>query len=303
MALAPNTGFGLLNPGTTTPGSTTPVAPPIAQSDPAPPGWIGGSGQVAPPVFNPGPTLPHIPGATVTYTGNGQANPFPGGQAPYIPAAPTLAPTAAPNGGGGQSGLNIDNLPGVSNTIALEQQGLSQLDAALKSARDRAIINYGDPALASLAGFGIDPQAGAFAQQNYLSGNSTLSRLDAAHKKAAQGIINQLASHGLLNSGELGYDQGQENQAYGNNVYGAQQSVLNSLSDLYNNYTSNRSNLEQGVNDARLNALQSYLSNPDAYAGLFGTQSVPSSLPAATTSTKVKKDTSDALSRYLRNAA
>ena len=216
------------------------------------------------PVFNPGPSLPSIPGATVT-VGAPQTNPFPARPAAPAPSAPT--PQASQ--GFDLNGL-VNSFPGVANAVALEQQGLGQLDAQLRAARERAIINFGDPALASMAGFGLDPQAGTFAQQNYLSGNATMARLDKAHQLAAQGIINNLAGRGILNSGDLGYREGQENQAYGNNVYDAQQTVLQQLADLYNSYLNSRYGLEQNANNAQLSALQSFLANPDAYSTLFG---------------------------------
>lgn len=187
--------------------------------------------------------------------------------------------SAQPPAGGGASGfgnasdfLNWD--PAYQQALAMEQQGFGQLDAQLKAQRERAIINFGDRALASQAGFGLDPQAAAFAQQNYLSGNSTMSRLDRAHQLAAQAVINQLAAHGLLNSGDLGYKEGVENQGYGNNVYDARQSVLDALAGLYNNYLGGRQSYEQMVNNAMSNALNAWLQNPDLYS-----PSTPTSQP------------------------
>jgi hypothetical protein len=162
------------------------------------------------------------------------------------------------------------NDPNVADSLALEQQGLGQLDAALKSAREKAIIGFGDPSLANEAGFGLDPQAGAFAQQNYLSGNSTLSRLDKQHTLARQAVINQLASHGILNSGDLGYQEGNADQNYGNQVYDAKNSILDYLSNLLSSYNQNRTNLHQATIAARQNALNAFASNPDAYAQFFG---------------------------------
>jgi hypothetical protein len=147
---------------------------------------------------------------------------------------------------------------------------LSQLDALLKQNREQAIIQFGDPAFASQAGFGLDPQAGAFAQQNYLSGNATLARLDKQHKDARKSVIDRLAGHNILNSGDLGYQEGQADSAYGNDVYDARQQVLKYLSDLYGGYLDKRQNLQQSVQQARLAAIQNYLSNPDAYAGAYG---------------------------------
>lgn len=179
------------------------------------------------------------------------------------------------NAGGPPSGpsmptFNLDSDPGVLASLALEHQGLSQLDAGLKAARERAIISFGDPSLAEEAGFGLDPQAGAFARQNYLSGNATSARNDRQHQLARRAIINKLVSHGLLQSGELGYQEGQENVDYGNQSYDARQKVLDFLSQLFGDYNDRRTQLQQGTVNSRLGAIQNYLSNPDAYAGAFG---------------------------------
>lgn len=191
-------------------------------------------------------------------------NPASGG--PFLPTSSTTATTAAQNA----TAPGLDTDPNVLASLALQQQGLSQLDANLKNARERAIIQFGDPALASEAGFGLDPQAGAFAQQNYMSGNAQLSRLDKQHDLARQAIINRLAAHGILQSGDLGYQEGQENQSYGNQVYDARQSVLDYLAGLMNTYNQQRQALSQSVIGARQQAIQNFLSNPDAYTAAFG---------------------------------
>lgn len=241
----------------------------------------------------------------------------PGGLGTPPPAQPTFTlpaglgstrpPGALPPPGDGPN-FNLQNLigsfPGVNDSLALEQQGISQLDANLNAARQQAIIQFGDPALAQLAGFGLDPQAGAFAQQNYLSGNSTLARLDKQHQLGARAVINQLVSHGLLNSGDLGYGEGQENQAYGNNVYDAQQSVLQQLAGLYNNYLTSRYGLESNANSAQLQALQSFLANPDAYATLLsGASTQPGATSTAPKALPKAPKPADAISRYLTNRA
>lgn len=196
--------------------------------------------------------------------------------APSASAAPSAAaPTAPVRPPIASFDLNTD--PGVLNALALENQGIGQLDAGLKSARERAIINFGDPALASQAGFGLDPQAGSFAQQNYLSGNATLARLDKAHELQRRAVINQLAAHGILNSGDLGYQEGQADQTYGNNVYDAKNAVLDQLANLFSNYLGNRSGYESQTQNARLQAITNFLQNPDAYASQYAPAQAQSS--------------------------
>jgi hypothetical protein len=274
LALAPNTGYGLLNPGTTTPPApaptpSSPYSPPINPSTGTVDytGWGAGSPTGAQRIDPSADTPGYIPPDAVDLGGGTF---WSGSQGMFNVPPPTQS--AQPPTGGGAGGfsnasdyLNWD--PAYQQAIAMEQQGFGQLDAQMKAQRERAIINFGDPALASQAGFGLDPQAAAFAQQNYLSGNSTMSRLDRAHQLAAQAVINQLAAHGLLNSGDLGYKEGLENQTYGNNVYDARQSVLDALSGLYGNYLSGRQGYEEAVNRAMSDALNRWLQNPDFFYG------------------------------------
>jgi hypothetical protein len=91
----------------------------------------------------------------------------------------------------------------------------------------------GDPVLAGMAGLGLDSQDQAFTRANYISGNSTLSRIDKQHDLARKSIINRLAARGLLNSGETGYQEGEEGKGYGQNLYSARLSLLNYLSQLF----------------------------------------------------------------------
>jgi hypothetical protein len=146
--------------------------------------------------------------------------------------------------------------PGVLGAQNTEHLGLSQLDSALKAARERAIINFGDPALATEAGFGLDPQAGAFARQNYLSGNAGLARLDKAHELARKAVVDRLVGHGILNSGDLGYQTGQADQTYGQQVYDARHSILDYLSSLYQKSLDSRQSLRNSLLDAYNGAYQ-----------------------------------------------
>ena len=137
--------------------------------------------------------------------------------------------------------------------------GLAQADAALKKAREQAIIRFGDPALASLAGFGLDPQAAAFAQQNYISGNAALARLDKAHQLRQKAVIDRLAAHGILGSGDLGYLSGEEGSLYGNQVYDARNQLLDYLSNLYNNYLTSKAQIRQAQQQAASAAYQNWV--------------------------------------------
>lgn len=161
---------------------------------------------------------------------------------------------------------SFDTDPSVALARALENQGIGQLDAWLKSAREQAIIQSGDPALASIAGFGLDPQAGVFAQQNYLSGNADLARVARARDLAKKAIINRLASRGLLRSGDLGYLEGQANIDYGNQEYDVRQNVLKKLADLMAQYLQQKQALKQNTVSAYQSAFNNVANNP----GLLG---------------------------------
>lgn len=182
------------------------------------------------------------------------------------PSAPPVAPTAPP----APSSSPFDSDPGYQAALAMEQLGRSQDEASLKNLIQQRIIAYGDPALASMAGFGLDPRAAAFARQNYLSGNAALARIDKQHQNNLKAIINQLAGHGLIFSGDTGYLSGQEDQGYGNNVYDAQQQALADILGYRQNTLSQEQQLEQQRVAALQTAYQNYLDHPEL--GGYGQQ-------------------------------
>jgi hypothetical protein len=185
-------------------------------------------------------------------------------------AAGFQQPTDTTSGTSPWGGYDIENDPGVIQARQQEQLGLQQLDAEEAKARREAIIRFGDPALASMAGFGLDPQDAAFAKQNYLSGNAELARIDAAHKDRRNSIVNQLAAHGILGSGELGYQQGREDLTYGQTTYDARNRVLDYLNQTNQSYLDRRNSLRQATLQALQNAYQFGLQNPQLYGGEDG---------------------------------
>lgn len=143
--------------------------------------------------------------------------------------------------------------PGYLMALAQQQQGNTQLDAWLKQARTSQLVDFGDPNL-SIEGFNLDPQTKAMIQQNYVSGNAQLARLDTNHKLGLKSVIDQLAGRGLLRSGETGYQQGQQDTLYGHNVYDARNALLSHLSDQYQQYLQQRQQLQSSVVQAAQNA-------------------------------------------------
>lgn len=197
-----------------------------------------------------------------------------------------------------------DSDPGYQAALAQEQLGIKSSNTALNNLIQQRIIQYGDPALASMAGFGLDPQAAAFARQNYLSGNAQLARIDKQHQTNLQAIINQLASHGLVFSGDTGYKTGQEDQTYGNTVYDAQQAALADILGYRTNTLQQQQQLHQSVIDALQTAYQNYLNHPElggygqpAAATVPGTSGVVGDPNAFATSAQIAQ----ALKRYNQN--
>ena len=153
-----------------------------------------------------------------------------------------------------------------------QRSGNAQIDAMLKSLRERAIIGFGDPNLTGV-GFNLDPVTAAQAQANYNSGNATLARLVHGNDIARQSIINSLAGHNILHSGALGYREGEQGRAYGNQVYDARQQLIDYLSKAAQDAQDRRNALQQTV-------MQAYM---DAYANGYNGPLPDFSNPGATT--------------------
>ena len=163
-----------------------------------------------------------------------------------------------------QSASPFDSDPAYSYANSAEQLGIPSIENNLKNLIAQRIVAYGDPSLAAQAGFGLDPQAAAFARQNYLAGNGQLARLDKAHAQARQTIINTLAAHGLIDSGDTGYQVGNADQGYGNQVYDAQQQALADILGYRNNAQSQEDALRNAKVTALENAFQNMAANPAA---------------------------------------
>lgn len=174
----------------------------------------------------------------------------------------------------------FDSDPGYQAAVTAEQAGNATLASQLQNLITQRIVAYGDPSLAGQAGFGLDPQAAAFAQQNYLSGNGEKARIDKAHDNARQAIINQLAAHGIVFSGDTGYQIGNADQTYGNQVYDAQQSALADILGYRTGSQTQQSALHQATIAALENAYNNYVANPTAYVA-------PPQVPAAAASQPV----------------
>ena len=234
--------------------------PPPAPAPTPPPQWHGPPGGIPAPA--PPPAI-NNPGRTTPSGGGGPGIPYGGGGSAYInPSNPGNSYGGSYSGSGDSPWLTD---PGYLMALQAQQQGDAQIQQMLNKQIAQQIINFGDPALAKQAGFGLDAQSAAFARQNYLAGNSTLARLDKSHTLGKQQIVNTLAGRGLLFSGDTGYQQGQADQSYGNNVYDAQQAVLNAISG----YRSTAMSQEQALQQSVIQALEMAYQNALAY-GAYG---------------------------------
>lgn len=220
----------------------------------------GTTGSYVPGVSSDGPT---------DYGGfiNTTVGPPPGSATPNGPVYGAVSPTTTQPTAGPPTTQSspFDSDPGYAAQRAAEQLGIPSINNNLNNLIAQRIVAYGDPALAAQAGFGLDPQAAAFARQNYLSGNGQLARLDRSRDQARQAIINQLAAHGLIDSGDTGYQIGNADQSYGNQVYDAQQQALADILGYRNDAQTQLSGLHQQTISALENAFTNYASNPAAY--------------------------------------
>jgi hypothetical protein len=86
-------------------------------------------------------------------------------------------------------------------------------------------------------GQAIDPATGQLAAENQFS---TQARLGQAHADATRQIRQNLAARHALQSGELGYQVGRENTAYGAAQNDATQALLDAISGLNSQYVTNQ---------------------------------------------------------------
>lgn len=84
----------------------------------------------------------------------------------------------------------------------------------------------------------ITPAATQIAQENTDAGLSTTARLDQQNQLANQKITAALNARGMLNSGETGYELGQENLSYRQAESDAYQKLLGYLQQYQNGYLS-----------------------------------------------------------------
>jgi hypothetical protein len=187
------------------------------------------------------------------------------------PSAPSVTPTpqVAPPGGSAVSNYDVNTDPAYQAALAAINRGGGDIDSSLGKGLSSLLINYGSPALASQLsqyGYSANPNDAAAAQANYGAGNAILARLDQTHDLSRQGVVNTLAAHGLINSGDTGYKLGQADQDYGHNVYDATQNVHGQAYNLQQTALNQKASLQQQAQQALQAAWANFTANPGAYA-------------------------------------
>jgi hypothetical protein len=167
---------------------------------------------------------------------------------PSVPAVPRFSSpgVTAPQQANPLGGVLTD--PQVVLADSARQRAIQAANAVLRQQRSQALIGFGSPELARSLGDTVDPNtAGAAGANQY----SVLANLLHQNQGLHRGLLNNLAGRGILHSGELGFQEGEQARGYGQALYGAQQSLLAQLSD----YLGANLGSQQSANDAYQQAL------------------------------------------------
>lgn len=168
---------------------------------------------------------------------------------------------------------------GDPNYISLRNliQAQSAAEAAQRRAAvQQAVINYG--AVPQAPG-GINSQwwsadlpstVGALADQNTAAGLSTLARLARWNETQTRQIQNGLAARGMMQSGELGYQLGEQGLGYRQQQYDAAQDLLAKLFGVYSSSASNEQQRQMQLAQLAMQVAGERASNPAYYTGSGG---------------------------------
>lgn len=130
----------------------------------------------------------------------------------------------------------------------------SQSEAAQNQSQlGQAFINFGETPQ------GYDPTvAGAASNNPY----STLAQMKQAHEQNLRSERNQLAARGILQSGEHGYQMGQENNDYLQNQYQARTELLDFINGVQAAFAQNENNRQGQLVQAGQQAYQNQMGLP-----------------------------------------
>jgi hypothetical protein len=195
---------------------------------------------------------------------------------PYAPPAPT--PTSTPSFQLPDFASLINSDPGLIQLRAdLQAQGIAS--AAQRTAATRRGVTQFGLAPQDFSGNElslISPTYGQDVDQATLDaarGNtfSTQSRLAQANKDAIQALRNSLASRGLLHSGELGYQMGNEERNFETGQYDARNKLLDYLASVQSAYAQGEQQrqaaLAGGYQNAMATQLQLWLAGQNGNGG------------------------------------
>jgi hypothetical protein len=185
---------------------------------------------------------------------------------------PRYVPTpaqAAYNSRTAQLAKIVSSNPNVMASHLAMQTGDAQSEAALRQAISGDVIAWGDPSLATKMGFAVDPETARIAAQNTAAGFSQSALLNLAASHAADAMYSRLAAHGLMDSGEVGFETGLNNQANALDTF-------NKLSALQGDIQANvvkNTNTQQNLSNAYQSAV--YKATPQGAIPLPGTGGSP----------------------------
>jgi hypothetical protein len=197
--------------------------------------------------------------------------------APAAPATGGGAATGASTAGGspvasalgGSGGSSTGGLasnpfltdPGYLSALSAEQTGSQQADNALRAAQEQAIVQFGDPSLAQAAGISVSPLTAAAAAANTAAGTSTVAGLQRTRDDNQTNILDSLAAHGALQSGQTGYATTRNQQAYGQDLYGGLQTALSGLNTAAATDVSTKQGLRSDTTRALTGAYDTMVAN------------------------------------------
>ena len=163
-------------------------------------------------------------------------------------------------------GLGTTTTPGVNDPGYKQLQGLYQAQSVEDAKRrqqaiQQALIDYGS--IPDFSGLGVDPNllgqdvtdlVKNLANQNTTAGLSQTARMQHEHEANMRRIADLLAARGILQSGELGYQVGEEGLQYKQLQYGAMRSLLDYINQANTGFAQSERDRQLGLFNAQRDA-------------------------------------------------
>lgn len=227
------------------------------------------------------PRLPSAPYGGLPLYGTPSSAPAPITYPGFIPPpltsgafkVPSLV-TAAPATRGVDYSKQLADDPTLQAALkAISDQGLSDT-AQLTAARQTALARYGEiPANLSGGAAGdvnadVNQTTRDLAAEATKGGVSTVAQIAEAYRRQQAADVNNLAAHGLIRSGDLGYRTNLNLQGYQTAGYNAQNSLLDYLAQQYQGFLGSQAQGRSAAADATNQALSRIIAQ--IQAGLIG---------------------------------